>query len=264
MKTLTHLFSRRSRTFHFVLIAALSLALVFGPEEIHKRASGVLLGTLYLPFCKLDTALTDFAEYVTVKRNYALDKADRKIRLILFEDMYDQNRRLRQMQGFAKRSQYKVNPVEVQRIWVECGIPQVLTINKGTGEGIRENQAVVSEDGLLGRISESGSGWAKVQLLTDPSNRVSAKVIGSGQMGIVTYSVNRRSLVMAKFSRADSIAVGDTVITSGLGGSYPPGLLVGTVDSVESGAHDSWEVMLTPAADFGRLAEIFVVIEEEP
>ncbi len=134
-----------------------------------------------------------------------------------------------------------------------------IAIDKGTTSGIAVGMPVTDSYGVIGQVSSVGPTSAVVRLVTDERSGVSAMVQSSRAQGqLEGTGADELSLTLV---RADqTVAVGDLVVTSGLGGVYPKGLLLGTVTSVErpSGAL-YYDITVKPAAAVGNLEEVFVI-----
>lgn len=133
---------------------------------------------------------------------------------------------------------------------------RTLLVDVGSGAGVTEGNAVVVEGGLVGQVSEVGSSVARVLLLTDPRCRVAALVQRSRAQGMVVGTVRGRCYLVY-ITSADGVQVGDVVLTSGLGGSVPKGLVIGRVVRVEpdpSGLY--WQAQVTLAIDPTWLEEV--------
>lgn len=115
----------------------------------------------------------------------------------------------------------------------------MITIDKGSSNGVRKNLAVTSVEGLIGKIVSVSKHTSVVKLLTaeDKLNTVSIKILQDGDhssMGILqSYDAKKGRYVITLFDETASIHKGMQVMTSGNGGVYPSGLLIGTVDSVQ-------------------------------
>lgn len=111
------------------------------------------------------------------------------------------------------------------------------TIDKGTADGLKIGQGVISSDNvLIGRISDIGSTWAKVTTVTDPGHSVGARVIRSGDLGVIEgdSSLSDKGQCRLSFiSKNNDIVVGDYLETSGLGGVYPKGIEIGKVIEIK-------------------------------
>ena len=113
----------------------------------------------------------------------------------------------------------------------------VFSLNKGTNDGIEKNMPIISENGgVVGYISEAGINWAKASSIVDTSSSVGVYIERTGEAGVLSgeFSLKKEGLCRINYLSGDSdVAVGDRVMTSGLGSIYPSGILVGTVERVE-------------------------------
>jgi rod shape-determining protein MreC len=144
---------------------------------------------------------------------------------------------------------------------------QIVRLNKGSDEGVGADMAVISVDGLLGKIVDVTRGTADVLLISDPACRVSAQIARTGSFGIVAgRGPTWKGQVICRMdfiNRDKPVMAGDEVITSGLGGVFPKGLLIGYVESVHtdrSGLYQFADVV--SAADLGMVEYAFVVVPE--
>lgn len=140
-----------------------------------------------------------------------------------------------------------------------------VVLGSGSSEGVRAGHIVVSDQGLVGRVSEVGANYAKVILITDPSSTLSALVEGSRATGIVRGEYGD-SLVMDWILQTESVSVGDVVVTAGLGlgdelrSLYPKGLVVGRIVRLESAEAAAYQrAIISPAVDLRRLESVVVV-----
>lgn len=134
-----------------------------------------------------------------------------------------------------------------------------LIINKGSQDGTRAEMTVVTPRGLVGRISTVGPNWARVLLITDVSSSVNAMVQRSRTTGVVQGQVGGR-LVMRYIPQGESVQVGDLILTSGLGGNFPKGVLIGRVTEVRQKDVEMFqEAEVQSAVNFNRLEQVLVV-----
>nr|WP_270878457.1 rod shape-determining protein MreC [Paenibacillus aestuarii] len=183
-----------------------------------------------------------------------------------------QNKRLMEALGFTERQRqanvYKYRIAEVVTIDPDP-YNSTVTINLGDADGIKENMAVMTVDGLVGRVSKVFGFHSNVQLLTEindtdtNSKAIAVTVKGneSEPFGMIeSYDSKTGELVMNKVEQADSLKVGDTIITSGLGQVFPKGIEVGTISSIGPGEFGiTYKVMVKPKATFSHIREVFVV-----
>ena len=141
----------------------------------------------------------------------------------------------------------------------------LLTISKGTLHGIGVNMPIITEAGLVGYITEVGATWSKAVVLTETATAVGGYIERSGALGVVegTYELRTDGLCRMVYIEAESdIRIGDKVITSGIGGVYPRGLLVGRVIAIEvDEASRTLTAIIEPAADLDSISKIMIVTE---
>jgi len=174
------------------------------------------------------------------------------------------NQRLRDLLNFKEsRVRMPLLPAEVVG-FDPSGWFKTLLIDKGTRDGLGRDMAVVSAAGVVGRLIGVSSQYAKVLLILDRNSAVDALVQRSRSRGIlVGLGEGRCSLKYVQ--RNDDVQVGDQVITSGMGGVFPKGILLGQVEKVERGDGVLFQtVEVTPAVDFSRLEEVLIVLRPPP
>ena len=136
---------------------------------------------------------------------------------------------------------------------------QTLTIDRGTSDGVRRDMAVIAPAGVVGRIVKHGAHAALVQLLIDRDAAAGAIVERSRAGGTVKGRGVDPLMRLEYMSNLADVKVGDTVVTSGLDGIYPKGVVIGRVESVERGGGVFTAVRVRPAVDFSELEEVLVV-----
>jgi rod shape-determining protein MreC len=144
---------------------------------------------------------------------------------------------------------------------------QVVLVAAGSGDGIAVNDPVVTEDGLVGLVTEVTGNGARVTLLTDQTSAVSALVLQSGAAGVVRHGPSDGStLVLDRVGKDELVNEGDLVITAGwrsgkLESLYPRGIPIGTVASVGQQDVDLYKrIQVAPLVDFDSLAEVIVLV----
>jgi rod shape-determining protein MreC len=140
-----------------------------------------------------------------------------------------------------------------------------ITIDAGSGQGVKANEAVVSADGLVGHVSQVGLHWSKVTLIIDPSSSVAGRLAGSGDTGLVLGNRNK-DMIMTMVAPGADVAAAEAVVTAGYqGGLYPGGILIGVVAHVApaQGAL-SKAIAIQPVVDFSSLEFVTVVTGTKP
>lgn len=136
----------------------------------------------------------------------------------------------------------------------------IFTIDKGTESGIKSGCVVISGDGLVGKVSETGKGWSKVVSIIDDGSKVSFKTARNRNLlGVV--SGDRQGSITGYMLKSDaSITDGDIIITSGMG-TYPAGLEIGNIKSISYNSDTLLkEIVVEPAVDFKALKKVSVII----
>ena len=142
-----------------------------------------------------------------------------------------------------------------------------IQIDRGISDGVRNDMPVLNADGLIGKVISVSRSEARVLLVVDRNCKVSALLQDSREPGIVSgaESVFKPRCVMTYVNRDAKIKAGEPVITSGLGGVFPKGILIGTVLRAQLNKQTGMyqDVEVTPGADFQRLEEVVVILNQE-
>ena len=139
-------------------------------------------------------------------------------------------------------------------------------INKGSKDGIAVDMNVMAGSGLVGRVTEVGSDWAKVISIIDDNSNVSAMVLSTEDSCMVQgnlESMNRGVITFSKLINSDSaVKEGDKVVTSHISTKYLPGILIGYISTISADANNlTSSGYLTPAVDFSHLEEVLVILD---
>lgn len=140
---------------------------------------------------------------------------------------------------------------------------QTITINKGTGDGLKSDMAVISPAGIVGRVVTPSRRAAKVQLLIDRNAAAGALVERTRVQGVV-LGTGDSLLRMEYVAELGDVKTGDTVLASGVEGIYPKGFVIGRVEQIErgSGAHNAYKLItVRPTADLRSLESVLVVLD---
>jgi rod shape-determining protein MreC len=137
-------------------------------------------------------------------------------------------------------------------------------INVGSNDGIKAGMPVVTDQGLAGRVDAVLAEAARVQLITDPASSVNVTLQASNTDAILVGSVTG-DLSLDMISQDANVQPGDVVLTSGLGGIYPPNLLVGQVISVRKLATELFQqASIQPNVDFNQLQYVLIITNFKP
>jgi rod shape-determining protein MreC len=137
-------------------------------------------------------------------------------------------------------------------------------INVGSNDGILRGMPVVTDQGLVGRVDAVLADAARVQLITDAASSVNVRLQNAETDASLVGSVTG-DVTLDLIPQSETIEVGDLVLTSGLGGGYPPDLIVGQVLNIRSRDFDLFQqATVQPVVDFNRLAIVLVIVNFKP
>lgn len=269
----------------WVLFAAAVIAVGLALMSVFSNTSSPLANVANVIASPFRSAYTSVAEWFNDKQNYYQDNtalkeenaalkkqlAEMEAAIRQAEKDSAENERLKQLLGLKAQRPDLTSDLQAAMItehtvtnWTSS-----LTIDKGTRHGLEVNDCVISETGaLVGLISEVGTNWATVLTLVDTDTSLGAQVFRTNDLGLAqgNFSLMGEKRLRLEYLPADcSLLGGDLVVTSGLGGFYPAGLVIGSVAEVQqddSGATSY--AILTPAVDFDALSEVFVIRSFDP
>jgi rod shape-determining protein MreC len=142
-------------------------------------------------------------------------------------------------------------------------LQRYVTLDVGRKAGVARNMPVVTNRGLVGRVSEVGDSWSRVLLITDVSSSVNAITSSTRATGLVQGRPDGLP-VMRDIPQGDTVSVGDTVFTSGLGGNFPRQILIGQITAVERNDYDLYQTAtIQPTVDFNHLEMVLIITDFE-
>ncbi len=183
------------------------------------------------------------------------------------EELTTENERLKGLLDFKEQSQYKVLTARVigrdPSLWFDSSI-----INRGSLDGVKLNMPVITNGGIIGRVTALSPLTAQVDLITHDRSGVGG-VIGevgsSNAMGTIRGTSKKDILEMRYVSGSVEVKVGDVVFTTGQDGIYPSGLKIGEIVEVRSGsATTPHQIFIQPSARINSMQEVGVLLYEPP
>jgi rod shape-determining protein MreC len=263
MQLFENVFHRhRDRTVLVVLIAA-SLSLLALPEPTQLDIARGILGRMLLPVESFSTLLHNYRgvrqENERLRRMVATLTLERE-RLIQFRD---ERERLRRLAEFKEEQTRRLVAAEVIGRDLDR-IQSNLVIDKGSEEGLRERMPVFSYGGLVGTLNKVFPHSSWVQLLCSKNLPVSCVDKRSRVVGVLEWR-HRNLFEVKHVGGTEDVAVGDTLLTSGFGGTIPKGFPIAVVTRVGTSPDGlSLRVDARSPVDFLALEEVFVMTEEIP
>lgn len=181
--------------------------------------------------------------------------AELESKLLTFDELARENERLKKLLDFKRSTPVKSIAAHVIA-WNLSPWRKTVVLDKGSRQGLKKDMTVVVERGLVGRMMEVGPTTARVILLIDPDARVSAITEQSRAQGIVSGD-GSPFLSMNYLDLDAGVAVGEKVLTSGIGGLFPKGLGIGKIESIAKSADGLHLVArIGPWVPFSKLEEV--------
>ncbi len=207
---------------------------------------------------------SDYDALVEENKDLKKQVADMKEQVRQAQTDSDENARLRELLNLAqqKRDLTYTSAMVVDR--TSSNWTRTITLDKGTKDGIAVKNCVINEEGcVVGTVTDVGVNWCTVLTCVDTDFEMGARVFRTQEAAVAQGDFNlmgQNQLRLEYISESGDIINGDLVVSSGLGGYYPPGLVIGSVTSVQTDASGSADyAVVSPAVDFDTLTEVFVV-----
>lgn len=258
-----------------VLIALSVTNVLGGRAGLLKNADGALKA----PVQKAATALLDWVEGIygylyeydrLVEENNSLRAENAELREANrnYSELQAENERLRELFDWSeKHTDFVMESAKIVA-WDASNYTSAFTVSKGSKNDIALGDCVVTEYGaLVGQVIELGSDWATIRTIIDVNMDVGALVGEDNYAGVITgeFSLMKQGLTRITYLASGAqIFQKDEVLTSGKGGSFPAGLLIGQVSTVmtESGGQVTYGIVV-PACDVSRLSQVFIIKDFE-
>jgi rod shape-determining protein MreC len=222
--------------------------------------SGVMERVISWPFRTVTAVLSRYVFLIRTEReNSRLKEELGRLRLEneMTNEVLAENERFRAVLGFQKQA--ALRSVMALVIAKESSpSSNTFTVNKGAADGIEQDLAVITPDGVVGRVRAALQGTAKVMLMTDPGSTIAVRVQRNREEGLLEGKLDRCALKYVSYYM--DIQVGDLLVTSGLDGIYPKGLPAAIVTSVRKNEASSFQtVYAEPVLRLSRVEEVLVL-----
>jgi len=253
------------------LVMTISAAVWGGHASIITNIAGVIVspvengvtgivnwfGSIYAYMYEYDAVK---AENEELKKQIAEMEAEIRISLKNNEE----NERLRQLLGLQEqRSDFEFESAAIIS-WGTSNWTSTFTIGKGTSSGLEPYDCVITETGaLVGIVSEVGTNWATVTTIIDTDIEIGALIFRTGETSIAEGDfdlMQEGCLKLSYLSEDCELLNGDLIMTSGKGGVYPSGLMIGTIERVKTEATGITKyAVIRPTADLDNITQVFVI-----
>jgi len=268
--------------FVFIILVVVSTVLLllstrdflFGVKNIGLSLFSGIRGGIYEVNSFVSRTVLSISELATLRQEHAslLRQLDRFEELERSNtEIYQENIRLKEQLDFSRTLRYRHIPAQISGRDPD-NLFSAVVINKGSFSGVSNNMAVVAwqngTQALVGKVIQTGVFESLVMPVFDINSQVSSRFSVSRYEGIVEGQGKTESPLLLRFipRRArDEINNGDIIVTSGMGGLFPPGINIGRVSGVNTLEYETTlEIEIIPMIDFSRLEYVFVIEEEIP
>ncbi len=254
------LFSQKHGIVAFAFFLLLGIFMRQAPEATQKGIVATALASIFYPAQMVLSSVDEFRS--VVHENEMLKEENARLRQETYyaSEALQELARLHALVRFDDKWDYPI--VTARVVGHNPGrFLTTLVINRGTSKGVKEDMPVFSMNGLVGKISKTTLTHSRVQLLVDPNLKLSVLERRTRVVGFLE-SVDGRTL-SAMIPTHAGVKVGDTLITSGLGGIFPKGIPVGTVTQIRPSDLEVMQLMdVVPFQEFSSLEEVFVMGKE--
>jgi rod shape-determining protein MreC len=232
-----------------------------GQLQLAKRVNRAFL----FPFLAVKDDMEGYFGLRSENVRLRQDLEQRSLEVAELEWTRVENLRLREALAFRERLPVQLVAAEIIAVPVEQA-PRSFLINKGSRDGVRPNQAVVTPDGLVGKTAETGSGSTLVMTLRHPDFRASALALSGADAETAIAVATPSGELELTVPLRSSAKPGDRVVTSGMGPVFPRGIPIGRIS--DTAREDRLKLQksdrILPAVDLDRIASVFVLIPGTP
>jgi rod shape-determining protein MreC len=253
-----------------VFLIGVGALFALSPANTQKIQSA-FLGAI-APFLKTGSALESritairqglktLSELDVQNKQLLVENKELKSTNLMLRDIEQENNRLRRALEYRERASFQLVPARIiardASTWWNT-----VKIDRGFADGVESDMPVLTEDGLVGKTTTVAEHASTVLLIADENCKVSAKVEGTREQGIVKgerTSTNAMPEISLNFlSKTADLKPGQKVYTSGVGGVYPPGIAIGAIKDFKVRELDGYAT-LVPGVDLSTLEDVFIV-----
>jgi rod shape-determining protein MreC len=266
----------RRRTGYLLLAVIVGHVILISTQVTTKRGVPMLEAAVFGIFSEVQrgaNAVTGGAR--TWWRDYLALQQVRAENELLTQQLGELRVRLQEERGLAQQSQSLQQLLDLKTstrlsttaasVIAGGASPEfrTITVDKGTGDRLHADMAVIAPAGVVGRVIQPSSRASKVQLLIDRNAAAGALIERTRAQGVVV-GTGADQLRMDYVPGSADVRAGDMVVTSGIDGIYPKGFVIGQIQSVHRGAGEYSAIVIRPAVDFTSLEAVLIVLTPPP
>ena len=250
-----------------------SVLILTGHGEPIRIAVNTILSPIRGVFSNVGDSIRGISAYITEFDALKAENERLRAQLASMEDTVreaeltlEENAFLREFLSLKENhNDYRFLKCEIVASDASAGYRRTLTLNAGTVEGAAVGYPVITPSGVVGRITEVGTNWAKAEPITELSSAIGAYLERSGDLGIAQGSYLYRDagkLLLTYLEEDTDIVVGDRVRTSGINSYYPRGLLIGEItELLTDPATGARSAVITPTSPLSDLRDVMVLTD---
>jgi len=243
----------------FLVTLYVILSFIFITSSDNKVVEGMRSATLSV-FGTAQEQIDNVSSYFSLEEeNRELRKENTRLAYEnhQLQDALLENIRLKKLLQFEYKVNYELIPAKVIGYSPQNMVTGLLLSTEEIRK-IHKNAAVMTSEGLVGKIVKISSDYAICQIMLDPNSRVSGKVQRNRELGMIKWD-GANGLLLDHITNTVEILVGDVIFSSGYSQIYPPNLKIGVVNSVETKTNELFQsIHVTPAVNFNKLEEVFI------
>lgn len=252
----------------FVTGAVLLIYAVFGSNNPVTSVVKTVFSPVLTLTSKISDSVGNFKDYlievkVYKEENNRLNNEINKIKIQNRDvsELTSENQRLKALLGLQDSLGYETQAALVisyePNNWYDT-----IVVNKGSNDGVSVGDAVISVNGAVGKVTETGIGWSRISSILNDETAVGVRIIRTGELAVVegdSELSKEKFCKMSFFDKGIDMMTGDILETTGSAGIYPPEVVVGTVAKIQSDSDGRDYAVIEPSVDFDNLYEVLIV-----
>lgn len=265
-------FSKKSLVICLTILLIISISFTVKPKEnpnfFEKAVNTVFLpiqNIVKWPYEKIKGSINFFVDmktYANENEKLKLENAELREKVRQLEIYGIENKELRELLNLSKKYETS-NAIVAKTIATDGMWFEVITVNKGKNDGVKENMTVLTPYGLVGKVTKVYDFSAQVTTILDASNVVSSRIAKTNEYVIAKGDMNivKDGLLKLDYVTSDvPLIEGDVIETSGIGGIYPEGIYIGTIKTVEQDESIlKTYALITPGVNFSTIDEVLII-----